>query len=118
MARQKSLSDADARDRILSAAGEIFAAYGFAGARIDDIAERAGINKAMLYYHVGDKDRLYAAVLTGTLEKGLSSLSTAIEKIDSPSDKLQAILETLAAFGSSNPIFVPIMLREIASGGR
>jgi AcrR family transcriptional regulator len=118
MARPKPSPDLDARDRILAAAGEIFAAVGFAGARIDDIAARAGINKAMLYYHVGDKERLYAAVLTDSIEKALAALHQAIDKVPKPSDKLQAILETFAAFGSTSPFFVPIMLREIASGGR
>lgn len=118
MARRKTVIEADARERILAAAAEIFATNGFAGARIDEIAERAGINKAMLYYHVGDKERLYAAVLTETIERGLSSLREATAKRASASDKLQAILDTLAAFGSSNSVFIPIMLREIASGGR
>jgi TetR/AcrR family transcriptional regulator len=110
--------EADARERILSAAGQVFAESGFAGARIDDIAERAGINKAMLYYHVGDKERLYTAVLTSTVERGLSSLGEASASGATPSEKLQNILHTLANFGTSNPIFIPIMLREIASGGK
>ena len=110
--------EADARERILSAAGRIFAESGFAGARIDDIAERAGINKAMLYYHVGDKERLYTAVLTGTVERGLSSLGEAAATGATPSEKLQHILDAIANFGTSNPTFIPIMLREIASGGQ
>jgi TetR/AcrR family transcriptional regulator len=118
LAQGKPEAEADARQRILAAAAEVFATSGFAGARIDEIAERAGINKAMLYYHVGDKERLYAAVLIETIERGLSSLRAAVEQAAAPSDKLQAILETIAAFGASNPVFVPIMLREIASGGR
>jgi TetR/AcrR family transcriptional regulator len=119
MPRKKTVPiEADARERILDAAGQIFAESGFAGARIDDIAERAGINKAMLYYHVGDKERLYAAILTGTVERGLSSLADAASKGATPSEKLQHILDALADFGTSNPTLVPIMLREIASGGK
>ncbi|HSN67988.1 MAG TPA: helix-turn-helix domain-containing protein, partial [Thermoanaerobaculia bacterium] len=41
------------RDQILTAAAAVFAEVGYAGARVDEIAERAGVNKAMLYYHVG-----------------------------------------------------------------
>ena len=109
--------DLHARDRILSAATEVFAEIGFAGARIDDIAARAGVNKAMLYYHVGDKEQLYAAVLIGTMERGFASLRAATEQAASPSEKLQCVLDTLAELGTSDPHFVPIMLREIASGG-
>lgn len=111
-------TDPETRDRILAAAGEVFADSGFAGARIDDIAERAGVNKAMLYYHVGDKEQLYVAVLTVTVERGLASLSDAVDAAHTPAEKLQSILRTLAHFGTSNPRFVPIILREIASGGK
>jgi TetR/AcrR family transcriptional regulator len=106
------------RERILAAAAEVFASQGFAGARVDEIAAGAGINKAMLYYHVGDKEDLYKAVLLDTIQRGLAPLRVAVAAHDSPSEKIQAILDTLAAFGSSHPVFVPIILREIASGGQ
>ena len=51
------------RDAILDAASAEFAERGFAGARVDEIAARAGVNKAMLYYRIGDKQTLYNAVL-------------------------------------------------------
>lgn len=117
MAALVTAPDRDTRARILSAAGEVFAQIGFSGARVDDIAVRAGVNKAMLYYHVGDKEHLYEVVLTETFERGLGSLREATEKFDFPSEKLQAILDVVASFGINNPNFVPIMVREIASGG-
>ena len=51
------------RSRILAAALEEFARYGLGGARVDRIAARAGANKRMLYYHVGNKEALFLAVL-------------------------------------------------------
>jgi len=117
MSPKKSIDEADARARILAAAAEVFASVGFGGARIDDIAERAGINKAMLYYHVGDKERLYATVLINTVERGLASLTEATQKAKTPSDKLRCILEAFGELGASNPHLIPIMLREVASGG-
>ena len=48
---------------ILSAATAIFAEKGFGGARVDDIAARARINKRMLYHYFGAKEALYQAVL-------------------------------------------------------
>ena len=47
------------RTRILSAALKEFAAKGFAGARVDNIARRAAINKRMLYHYFGDKEGLF-----------------------------------------------------------
>jgi AcrR family transcriptional regulator len=51
------------RASILSAAIEEFTAHGLDGARVDDIAERSGVNKRMIYYYFGDKGGLYLAVL-------------------------------------------------------
>lgn len=48
---------------ILEAATQEFASHGYAGARIDRIAERAGLNKRLLYYYFGNKDELFQCVL-------------------------------------------------------
>jgi len=57
------------REAILTAATDEFAAFGLGGARVDRIAERAGINKRMLYYYFGQKEDLFLAVLERAYEK-------------------------------------------------
>ena len=52
-------------DRILAAAALEFAERGFGGARVDRIARRARVNKAMLYYHFKSKQGLYSTLLRG-----------------------------------------------------
>jgi len=54
---------AETRARILDAAVQEFSANGLAGARMDQIASVAGVNKALLYYHFDSKDNLYGAAL-------------------------------------------------------
>ncbi|MDM0074108.1 TetR/AcrR family transcriptional regulator [Variovorax sp. J2P1-59] len=51
---------------ILASARDEFAQRGLAGARMDSIAERAGLNKRLIYYYFGSKDDLFLAVLEGT----------------------------------------------------
>ena len=53
----------DVRQRILSAAEEVFAERGYAGATTREIAERASIGKRMLFYYYPSKDAVYRAVL-------------------------------------------------------
>lgn len=54
---------AETRARILDAALQEFSALGMAGARMDQIAAAAGVNKALLYYHFDSKENLYIAAL-------------------------------------------------------
>ena len=53
----------ETRTRILDAALGEFSALGLAGARMDQIAAAAGVNKALLYYHFDSKEKLYIAAV-------------------------------------------------------
>ncbi len=56
------------RRLVLEAARREFAEAGFAGARVEDIARSAGVNKQALYYHFGNKDGLFRAVLENSYQ--------------------------------------------------
>lgn len=63
-ATEERLRDADrSQSTILAAARDEFAEYGLGGARMDRIAERAGLNKRLIYYYFEDKEKLFQAVL-------------------------------------------------------
>jgi AcrR family transcriptional regulator len=69
-ARDERLVDGDrTRAALLNAALEEFAAKGFAGARVRDIAERAGVSKDLIAYHFGGKEGLYLAVQQAWLQR-------------------------------------------------
>ena len=54
---------AETRSRILDAALREFSAHGLAGARTEQIAAAAGVNKALIYYYFESKEKLYLAAL-------------------------------------------------------
>jgi TetR/AcrR family transcriptional regulator len=107
----------EARERILGAAAEVFAEHGFAGAGVDEIARRAGVNKAMLYYHVGDKAALHAAVLIGYLQQLRETVEAADATSHEPTQRLRAVISAFYAVFTESPPFPQIMMRELASGG-
>ena len=102
--------------RILDAAAAVFAEEGFGGARVDAIAARAGVNKAMLYYHVGDKAELYAAVLSRNFAHARARLATAVAQPGTSTDRLRAVIAAIVSLVDELPAHPRIMLREIASG--
>src|SRR5436309_14614572 len=70
----------ESRAAILQAAAQEFAEHGIAGARTDEIARQAGVNKALLYYYFKDKETLYGAVL----DEAFSGLmNTVFQVLDS-----------------------------------
>jgi TetR/AcrR family transcriptional regulator len=73
----------NARARILEAAIRQFSQSGLAGARTEQIAEEAGVNKALLYYYFRSKDELYQAALE-TVVEGVRASSFAVLETDAP----------------------------------
>jgi TetR/AcrR family transcriptional regulator len=89
-----------ARRAILDAAEEAFADYGFAGARIDAIANASGYNKSMIFHYFGDKLGLYLAVFKRIDEQGLQAQAEAFapllsdESLPSDARQFRLFLET------------------------
>ena len=108
---------AEVRARIIETAGEVFAERGFAGAGVDEIARRAGVNKAMLYYHVGDKETLFGEVVTTNLRRIHAAAASASAAQPLPRERLKAIPRSIAAVVREHPYVPQLMLREIAAGG-
>ncbi len=110
------------RDRtvrhIIDAAIEVFADAGFAGARMDEIAKRAGVNKAMIYYRIGDKKELYTKVLHEVFGATAERIERNINEEQTPEMKLRSYIANLAQTMESHPSMPYIMIREMASRGR
>jgi TetR/AcrR family transcriptional regulator len=104
-------------DRILAAAALEFAERGFAGARVDRIARRARVNKAMLYYHFASKQRLYRTLLRRMFTRAADRLQDVAAGQQPPSAKIDRAIAAMAAFIEEHAFFPAIMLREVAEGG-
>jgi TetR/AcrR family transcriptional regulator len=74
-------------ERILDAAQEVFATYGYQGATIDEVAHRAGISKPNLHYYFKRKRDLYLAVLRRTLEIWLVPLRE-LDRTGDPAEEI------------------------------
>jgi TetR/AcrR family transcriptional regulator len=78
---------------ILAAATREFATHGFGGGRVDRIAERAGVNKRMIYHHYGHKRGLYLAVLEQAYDKERSAEQKLELEALEPREAMQRLIE-------------------------
>ena len=118
MVSQLRAEPPSSRDRLLAAAVAEFAARGFDGAKVDRIAARARLNKAMLYYHFRSKADLYRAILTELFQSMTRAVSAARDERLAPEDQIRTFIRALAAQMAARPSYPAIWVREMAEGGR
>jgi AcrR family transcriptional regulator len=110
---------ANAKPTILRAAVEEFAEQGFAGARMDAIAQAAGVNIALVFYYFKSKDLLYKAALEEILSDWRTRVLDAIEAAPSPRARLLAYIETYFDFAlAESPARLRLVHQEILRQGR
>jgi AcrR family transcriptional regulator len=110
-----SESDEPSRDSersqlaILLAARAEFAEFGLAGARVDRIAERSGLNKRLIYYYFQDKDQLFQAVL----EQAYADIRSAEHALHleafSPPEALKKLVEFTWNYYLAHPEFLTLL---------
>ena len=103
-------------DRILEAARGEFAQHGYA-ARLQDIAERAGLTHPTLLYHFGSKEKLYAAVIEQAMLDWAAMTSAAVSAAPVGFDRVAALVAAGMEFFATHHDFVVIWRREAIEGG-
>jgi TetR/AcrR family transcriptional regulator len=105
------------RQALLEAGAALFAERGLDGASTEDIAHRAGVNKALISYHFGGKRGLYAAIL----ESHFSRMTARLERVEKDATDARqlfhAFLETFLEVARETPGFPTLFLREVLSSG-
>jgi AcrR family transcriptional regulator len=86
------------RNQLLGAAEEVFVAHGYHAAAMDDIAERAGVSKPVLYQHFPGKLELYLALLDKHCDALVEAIRTALEATTDNKLRVQATTEAYFAY--------------------
>ena len=99
MAKPKRQQRAEERPReICAAALDVFAEKGFAAAKLDDIARRAGVSKGTLYLYFEDKAGLFRAVVRDTVAPNIDAVRSMVEGVELPfADVIRLFLPRFAA---------------------
>ncbi len=83
--------DISTEQKILDAARQVFFDKGMAGARMQDIADAAGINKAMLHYYFRNKEKLFQTIFTEAFENFFPKLSSIVDSGENVLTKLEML---------------------------
>ena len=111
--------DADrSQQAILRAARDEFAAHGLGGARVDRIAERAAVNKRLIYYYFANKDSLFVAVLEDAYRQ-IRDAEKQLHLADlAPSDAVRRLTEFTWNYYLAHPEFLTLLNSENLHRGR
>src|SRR5690348_6217789 len=106
------------RKKLLTAARREFASSGLAGARVDEIAARAGVNKQLVYHYFGDKDALYLAVLEWVYEE-IREHERQLNLEGLPPDRaIRKLIESSFDHLALHPDFIALLNDENRGGAR
>jgi AcrR family transcriptional regulator len=95
--------------RIFDAAHELFVLKGLDGAKMQEIADRAGINKALLHYYYRSKEKLYEMVAKAVLNRAIPTIQNLIESDYPLEQKISRFIDFYIEMVRRNP-FVPLFV--------
>jgi AcrR family transcriptional regulator len=98
---------------IVAAALEEFAQFGLAGARIDEIARAARVNKALLYYYFESKEHLFLGVVEQMFTAMTGALRSALGTAEGPREKLLAFLDANFKVLAAQPAYARLLEQEM-----
>lgn len=105
----KKKEDLSAEEKILEAARKVFMSKGLAGARMQDIADEAGINKALLHYYFRNKEKLFEVIFMEAAQTLFPRINFIFESDLPLFQKIEQFVEAYISGVMENP-FLPIFL--------
>lgn len=99
--------------QILSAARQVFHRNGLAGARMQEIAEEAGLNQALLHYYFRSKENLFAAVFKEDLQRMLDRQSRELESGGELFDLIRRFVRGQIGFLQEHPYLPQFIFQEL-----
>ncbi len=108
----------DTREQLLESATSLFAARGFYGASLANIADELGLTKQALLHHFGRKEKLYAEILSRISDRMLGLVETARANHEEPAEQLLAALLSMYELSLEAPHETHIIVRELLDSER
>lgn len=101
------------QERILDAARRVFTRKGMAGARMQEVADEAGINKALLHYYYRDKQRLFEGVFKGSAERQFTCIWHVLEQSNDLFEGIERFVSTYLDRMLEEPLLPQFLISEL-----
>lgn len=105
--------DKSAEQKILDAAKQVFMENGLDGARMQDIADKAGINKALLHYYFRSKDKLFDRIFMEEAQKFMPKVTEIMLSDMTLFEKIEKFMGEYIDTLMQNPMLANFILSEI-----
>jgi len=113
MVKKKRKENKGAEEKILAAARKVFTTKGMAGARMQDIADEAGINKALLHYYFRDKDKLFETIFLEEAQRFFPKINTIFSSEDPLFEKIENFVHEYIDEMLENPYLPWFVMNEL-----
>ncbi len=118
MSKKIQKRDAEvSRQLIITHAIELFSQKGYASASMDELGERCGLNKAMVFYYFKNKKGLYEAVMREVLVEIQQTIVEENKRHSTPKEELEGFIRTYAKFACEHPYLPSLLLKELSDSG-
>lgn len=106
----------DPKERILAVAEQVFGENGYAGARTQDIAKQAGVNKAMIHYYFETKEKLYHAMLDRILFDLIKLTQDITSQEMAPNQMVEVYVRAFFQYVAKHRYFSRLTAMDLGSG--
>ena len=103
------------KEKIIQSATDVFLKKGYAGARMQEIADNCGLNKALLHYHFGSKEALFKAILTTAF---MNLMPMVFASLNSAKPLKEKLIDTVSLYFdgiSKNPALPLFVMTELSN---
>ena len=116
VAPARRMTGEERREQLIDIGRTVFAERGFAGASIEEISERAGISKPVVYGHFGGKEGLYSAVVEREVARVLAMIAEALDGSEHPRELVEGAADAFLRYIEGERDGFRILVRDAPMG--
>ena len=111
MKKRLRLTGADRRLQLMAVGREAFAARGYEGTSIEDVAQKAGVSKPIVYEHFGAKEGLYAAIVEREMDWLVAQVTEGLSR-GSPRERFESAVLAFMIYAKEEPAGFAVLTRD------